>query len=83
MAKAGLGHRSGTAGVKMGVAGFAACLLAVVDGCFSLAADAARRWMQLANKKKCYLSESKNEYKIQRIAVHVIRYVGFRKTPEK
>lgn len=63
MAKAGLGHRSGTAGVKMGVAVFAACLLVVVDGCFSLAADAAQRWMQLANKKNAICSRVKMSIK--------------------
>lgn len=41
--------RTGTAGVKMGVAVFAPCLLVVVDGCFSLPANAARR-LEQANK---------------------------------
>lgn len=60
----------------MGVAVFAPCLLVVVDGCFSLPADAARRLKQLT---KCFLVEEKHEYKNREI-----RYTpdGVRVVPE-
>lgn len=53
------GYSGDTVCVKMGVAEFAPCLLVVVDGCFSLPADAAR-WLKQLPKR--FLVE-KNEYK--------------------
>lgn len=72
--------RTGTAGVKMGVAVFAPCLLAVVDGCFSLPANAARR-LEQANKM---LYGQRRNYITKRDRIeHLDVLTGFRKTMKK
>lgn len=74
------GDSSDTVGVKMGVAVFAPCLLVVVDGCFSLPVDAARR---LKQQPKRFVVEEKMSIKRGGCVVRLVEFVKCRKTTEK
>lgn len=74
------GYSSDTVGVKMGVAVLAPCLLVVVDGCFSLPVDAARRLEQLPKR---FVVEEKMSIKRGRCVVRPVELVRCRKTTEK